>query len=64
DICRDCGLCMDVLGVTDLAEIGDRSVKNNGNNTASIITGANGQQVAVLFGMTEITVSDLDFVEV
>ncbi len=64
DIIRDFTLGTDALGVSDLTEMNDLSVNNNGGNTASIITGGSGQQVAILVGVTDITISDLDFVEV
>ena len=64
DIIRDFELGVDALGVSNLAEVDDLSIRNNGGNTASIITGANGQQVAILIGVTGVAMSDLDFVEV
>ena len=64
DIIRDFELGTDVLGVSDLAEVNDLSVANNYNNTASIVTGADGQQVAILQNITGVTMSDFDFVEI
>ena len=64
DIIRRFELGTDVLGVYDLAEVDNLSVRNNSNDTASIITGGNGQQVAILPGVIDITMGDFDFVEV
>ena len=64
DIMPDFTLGTDVLGVSNLSMVDDLTVSNNGGNTASIVTGGSGQSVAILVGVTNITISDLDFVEV
>lgn len=64
DMIRDFELDIDVLGVSSIAEVDNLNVSNNVASTSSIITGANGQQVAILFGITDITIEDLDFVEI
>ena len=62
DIIRDFNLGSDRLGVSNMSFVDDLSVMNNGTDTASIITNGSGTQVAVLSGVTEITIDDLNFV--
>ena len=64
DAIRDFELDTDLLGVSDLAEIDDLNIVNDGRNSSSIILGNNGQQIALLFGKPNLTLDDLDFVEI
>ena len=63
DFIRDFKLDVDILGISDLADVASLSIKNSNNNSSSIIYGSKGQQVALLSGISDITVDDLDFVE-
>ena len=61
---RDFELDSDRLGVSDMTEVDNLSISNNSDNTGSIIAGNNGQQVAILMGVTDVTIDELDFVEI
>ena len=47
-----------------MTEVDNLSMSNNSNDTGSIIAGNNGQQVAILIGVTDVTFDELDFVEI
>ena len=63
DIIRDFDINSERLGLSDLSQVDDLSVISNGDNTASIIINGSGEQVAILGGITGITINDLNFVQ-
>ena len=61
DVFRDFELDSDRLGISDASVIRDLSVMNNSTDTASIIRDGNGELVAVIPGITDVTLGDFDF---
>ena len=64
DVIRDFELDNDLLGISNMTEVDNLSMSNNSNDTGSIIAGNNGQQVAILMGVTDVTIDELDFVDI
>ena len=61
DVFRDFELDSDRLGISDVSVIKDLSVMNNSTDTASIIRDGNGELVAVIPGITDVTLGDFNF---